>query len=90
MVSFMNTTPRKLMSLVPLAVATAIALAPVAGASSNPVDCRQSGGGTVCQKRGHASLNAEPAVRRPRGGLFGSAWMPGYGRGQLPPLLALD
>ena len=90
MVGFMNTTPRKLMSLVPLAVATAIALAPVAGASSNPVDCRQSGGGTVCQKQGHASLNAEPELRRPMGGLFGSAWMPGYGRGQLPPLLALD
>lgn len=86
----MNATPRTLMSLVALGAAAAIALAPPAGASSNPVDCRQTGGSTVCQKQGHASLRSEPTVRTPSGSLFSSAWLPGYGRGHLPPFLALD
>ena len=71
------------------AVATALAMAPPAAASSNPITCRD-GGVTVCQKQGHASMRAEPVPRVPSGSLFGSAWLPGYGRGHLPPMIALD
>ena len=68
----------------------ALAAAPSAGATSNPIGCRDNGAASVCQKQGHASLRAEPQVRTPSGSLFSSPWLPGYGRGQLPPLLALD
>lgn len=68
----------------------AVALAPPATASSNPVNCRDSGAAKVCNKTGHSSLHAEPTVRQPQGQLFSNAWLPGYGRGHLPPLLALD
>jgi hypothetical protein len=72
-----------------MAIAAALALSPPAAASSNPVTCREAAV-TVCQKQGHASLRAEPVPRAPSGSLFGSAWLPGYGRGHLPPLIALD
>lgn len=84
----MNTTLRHTISAVVIAVGAALAAAPVASASETT--CRQNGGSTMCQKTGHSSLYAEPQTRTPTGGLLGSAWLPGYGRGQLPPLLALD
>lgn len=84
----MNTKLRQIVSAVVIAAGAALVAAPVAGASDTT--CRQSGGSTMCQKPGHASLHAEPNVRTTTGSLFGSAWLPGYGRGQLPPLLALD
>jgi hypothetical protein len=77
-------------ALTALAAAVAIATAPVAAASANPTGCRESGGARVCQKQGHSSLHAKPEVRIPNGSLFSSAWLPGYGRGHLPPLIALD
>lgn len=85
----MSVTLRYLAPLV-TAAAVALAAAPVAGASSNPVGCRESGGAKVCQKQGHSSLHAKPTPRTPNGSLFSSPWLPGYGRGQLPPFLALD
>lgn len=86
----MNTTLRRLLPMIAVVAAAVIALAPPAQAASSPANCRQSGAATVCQKPGHASLHAKPSVRTPNGSLFGSAWLPGYGRGHLPPLLALD
>lgn len=70
--------------------ALAIALAPTAHAGSNDVSCHQRGGAKVCQKQGHASLHTAPKVRPNPNGLMGSAWLPGYGKGHLPPLIALD
>lgn len=84
----MNANLRKLASALIIAAGAALATAPAAGASETT--CRQSGGSTMCQKPGHSSLYAEPQTRATNGGLLGSAWLPGYGRGQLPPLLALD
>ncbi len=79
-------------ALLVAAAATAFALlaAPAAAAESNTVTCRDSGTATVCQKQGHSSLQASPTVRNPSGALFSSPWLPGYGRGHLPPLLAMD
>lgn len=85
----MNSTLRYLASAV-AAVAAATILAAPAGASSNQVNCRDNGAASVCQKQGHASLRAEPTVRQPMGSLFSNAWLPGYGKGHLPPLIALD
>lgn len=82
----MKTSARHLGTLAAAVATASIALAPVAGATSNEVGCRQTGSATVCQKQGHASLQAKPTVRTP----VGSAWLPGYGRGLLPPLLAFD
>lgn len=76
--------------LIVLAAATAVAFAPQAGASANPINCLDRGTAKVCNKQGHAALHAEPTVRTPQGGLFSNAWLPGYGRGHLPPMLALD
>ncbi len=73
----------------PILVAAALAASPVAGAASNPVNCRDSGTTTVCHKQGHASLRAEPTITG-SSGLFSSPWLPGYGKGQLPPMLAMD
>jgi hypothetical protein len=84
----MNTTARQIVSALVIAAGAALAAAPVAGAAEPT--CRQTGGSTMCQKPGHTSLHAEPTVRGTSGSLFGSSWLPGYGRGQLPPLLALD
>lgn len=86
----MTTTVRHLISAVAVAVAAAIAVAPAANAAPNSANCQQTGGSTSCQKDGHFSMHVKPQVRAPSGSLFGSAWLPGYGRGQLPPLLALD
>lgn len=44
----------------------------------------------MCQRPGHSALHAKPTPRNPNGSLFSSAWLPGYGRGHLPPLIALD
>ena len=84
----MNAKLRHIVSAVVIAAGAALAAAPTAGASD--ATCRQNGGSTMCQKPGHTSLYTEPNVRTTTGSLFGSAWLPGYGRGQLPPLLALD
>lgn len=70
--------------------AAAVTAAPSAAAVSNPIGCRDHGSATVCQKQGHATLRAKPEVRTPSGSLWSSPWLPGYGRGHLPPLLALD
>lgn len=84
----MNAKLRQLVSAVIIAAGAALVAAPVASASD--ATCRKNGGSTMCQKPGHTSLYTEPKVRTTPGSLFGSAWLPGYGRGQLPPLLALD
>ena len=84
----MNAKLRQIVSAAAIAIGAALAAAPAANASEPT--CRQNGGSTMCQNPGHSSLYAEPNVRTPSGSLFGSAWLPGYGRGQLPPLLALD
>lgn len=86
----MNVSLRHLSPLVAAALgATAIALAAPAQGSANPIQCRGGSGATVCQKQGHSSLQSAPTVRAPGQGLFSSAWLPGYGRGHLPPLIAL-
>lgn len=59
-------------------------------APAEAVKCRDGGGARVCQKPGHSSMHAKPTPRTPNGSLFSSAWLPGYGRGHLPPLIALD
>lgn len=69
--------------------AATIAFAAPAQASANPIQCREGAGARVCQKQGHSSLQSSPTVRAPGQGLFSSAWLPGYGRGHLPPLIAL-
>ncbi len=84
----MNMKPRHFVSALVIAAGIGLCVAPAASASD--VSCRQSGSSTVCQKPGHASLNAKPTPRTANGSLFGSAWLPGYGRGPLPPLLAMD
>lgn len=85
-------TARKLFASLIAAAATAaaIATAPAAAANANPSNCRESGGARVCQKQGHSSLHAKPTPRNPNGTLFSSPWLPGYGKGILPPLIALD
>ena len=45
---------------------------------------------SAAQKGVHASLHAKPTPRNPNGTLFSSPWLPGYGKGILPPLIALD
>lgn len=85
----MRSTPRYLAAAV-AAGAAAVVLAAPAGASPNQINCRDTGAASVCQKQGHASLRAKPTVRQPMGSLFSNAWLPGYGRGHLPPLIALD
>lgn len=93
----MTIAVRFIAPLIAAAAAGSIVLAPAAAAApgpvsatSNPAGCRESGGARVCQKQGHASLHAKPTPRTPNGSLFGSAWLPGYGKGILPPLIALD
>ncbi|MCB0932886.1 MAG: hypothetical protein KDB71_13450 [Mycobacterium sp.] len=78
--------------MAPLLVAGALAMAavPTAHASSDSATCRDSGAAQICQRPGHTSLRTSPVVPNPVGSVFGSAWLPGYGRGQLPPLIALD
>lgn len=86
----MKTALRYLAPLLAVAAAGAVALAPTAAATSNPVGCRESGAAKICQKQGHSSLHAKPTPRNPNGTLFSNAWLPGYGKGLLPPLIALD
>ncbi len=90
--SVTTSTARKLFAslMAAAAAAAAIAVAPAAAANANPSNCRESGGARVCQKQGHSSLHAKPTPRNPNGSLFSSAWLPGYGKGILPPLIALD
>jgi hypothetical protein len=73
-----------------VAAAMAIAAAPAANASANPTNCRGHGGGTTCQKSGHSSIVAKPTTRAPQLTMFSPQFLPGYGKGQLPPLMALD
>lgn len=86
----MKIAVRLIAPLVAAAAAGSIALAPAASASENPASCRESGAARVCQKQGHSSLHAKPTPRNPNGTLFSSPWLPGYGKGILPPLIALD
>lgn len=86
----MTITTRCIAPLIAALAAGTVALAPAAGATSNPVGCRESGSAKVCQKQGHTSLHAKPTPRSPMGSLFSSPWLPGYGKGMLPPLIALD
>ncbi|MEI6253332.1 MAG: hypothetical protein WCP30_11045 [Mycobacteriaceae bacterium] len=85
----MNNAVRYLAPLLAAAAAGAIALAPAAGATTNPAQCRESGAAKVCHKQGHTSLHAKPTPRTPNGTLNSSAWLPGYGKGILPPMIAL-
>lgn len=85
----MKIAVRFLAPLIAAAVGSAV-LAPTAGATSNPVGCRESGAAKVCQKQGHSSLHAKPTPRTPNGTLRSNAWLPGYGMGILPPMIALD
>jgi len=66
------------------AAAGALALAPVAAAESNSLDCADKGPATVCQKNGHASLNASPQTKA-----GGNAYNP-FGAGPMPPIWAMD
>ena len=66
------------------AAAGAIALAPVAAAESNNLDCADKGTATVCQKNGHASMNASPGTKA-----GGAAYWP-FGAGPVPPIWAMD
>lgn len=85
----MTIVARLIAPLIAAAAAGSIALAPSAGATSNPTGCREAGAAKVCQKQGHASLHAKPTPRN-TGGPLSSAWLPGYGRGPaLPPMIAL-
>jgi hypothetical protein len=77
-------------ALVAPLLASAVAFAPPAAANSNEIRCLDSGTTKVCGKQGHNSLHAKPTPRTPSGSLFSSPWLPGYGRGHLPPVLALD
>ncbi len=86
----MNAAARYLAPLLAAVAAGAVALAPPAAATENPMGCRESGAARVCQKQGHSSLHAKPTPRNPNGSLFSSPWLPGYGKGILPPLIALD
>lgn len=87
----MTTTMRRVTALITGALLAAV-IAPAAPAhgSANPIQCRDGGAAKVCQKQGHAALHSSPTVRAPSQGLFSPGWLPGYGRGHLPPLLALD
>jgi hypothetical protein len=85
-----KTAMARMMAPVIAAAAAAVMLAPSASATSNGITCREGGAARVCQKSGHASLHTSPTVREPAGGLLGSAWLPGYGRGHLPPMIAMD
>lgn len=76
--------------IVAAAAATAIAAAPAAAASANPTNCRGHGGGTTCHKTGHSAITAKPTTRAPQQSLFGPTHLPGFGKGHLPPLIALD
>lgn len=74
----------------PILAVGALAAAPAAAAGSNTATCSEIGTATVCQKQGHTSLRAEPpTVSSPAGSLFSSQWLPGYGQGPMPPVLAL-
>ena len=86
----MKIAARFIAPLIAAAAAGSIVLAPTAAAGPNPAGCRESGGARVCQKQGHASLHAKPTPRTPNGSLFSNAWLPGYGRGHLPPMIAMD
>lgn len=85
-----NNSTKKVRFMTPLIAAAGIAAAIVAAPPAAAVQCRDGGAVKVCQKPGHASLHAKPTPRSPNGSLFSNAWLPGYGRGHLPPLLALD
>lgn len=85
----MTVSLRHLAPLVAAVMGAATIAAAPAQASANPTQCRENGGARVCQKQGHSALQSSPTVRAPGQGLFSSAWLPGYGRGHLPPLIAL-
>ena len=48
------------------AAAFAIAVAPGASAASNPIECKDKGGATMCQKQGHARIHTAPPATTPQ------------------------
>ena len=72
-----------------LAAGMAMVAAPAAGADNDP-SCSSSGSGTLCQKQGHSSLHARPAMPRGQSSLFDPGYLPGYGRGPMVPIWAYD
>ena len=86
-----STSPgKKTLAALLAAVGTAAALLMAPAAAASTVSCRDGGGARVCQKPGHTSLHAKPTTRAHSGALMGRAWLPGYGYGHLPPMIALD
>ncbi len=85
-----SATRAKSLFLAPFVAAVATAVAIISAPTAAAVQCRDSGGAKICQRPGHASLHAKPTPRTPNGSLTSNAWLPGYGRGHLPPLIALD
>lgn len=83
-------TARKTVASLVAAAAAAAAIATAPAASASTVTCRDGGGARVCQKPGHSALHAKPTTRAHSGALLGRAWLPGYGYGHLPPMIALD
>ena len=74
--------------------AVGIVTAPLAGADPDPgpdgTTCGKRGGASVCQRPGHSSLHTEPDAlpTMPGGrGLVQPGMMPGYGRGQMLPVV---
>lgn len=65
------------------ALAAAVALAPVAAAGSNDAECDRRGGAAVCQKSGHAFIDASPEATRTGVG----NWP--FGAGPMPPIWAV-
>lgn len=67
-----------------VALAAAIAFAPVA-AATNTLECQDSSMSSVCQKSGHAAIVATPGTTR----AAGAGYWP-FGAGPTPPIWALD
>lgn len=65
------------------ALAAAVALAPVAAAGSNDMDCNTRGGASVCQKTGHSFIDASPESTR-----TGTGNWP-FNAGPMPPIWAV-
>lgn len=66
------------------AAAVALAFAPVAAADGNTKECSTRGAASICQKTGHASINASPEATQ----VGSSAWP--FVVGPTPPAWAFD
>ena len=67
------------------AAAGAIALAPSAAATTNDMECADKGSATLCQKTGHASMNASPEAKA-----GDSAYWPFAAGPATPPVWAMS